>query len=146
MGILREAESARGFGHKKARREVSCETAQCSSITSAWRFSPTPMVSRSQASAGESHEAEQHAPVHGLLEPGVVLGCELAAPGRAFDRAFDEGLLVTGNQEGDGHAEDAEVQQAHGPLPLPAVAGQAAAVIGLFNEGRCIKRPGHSPV
>jgi len=32
-----------------------------------------------QAGAGEGHEAEQHAPVHGLLEPGVVLGLEVAS-------------------------------------------------------------------
>ena len=30
-----------------------------------------------QAGAGEGHEAEQHAPVHGLLEPGMVLGREV---------------------------------------------------------------------
>jgi len=32
-----------------------------------------------EAGAGEGHEAEQHAPVHGLLEPGVVLGREVAS-------------------------------------------------------------------
>ena len=30
-----------------------------------------------QARAGEGHEAEQHAPVHRLLEPGMVPGREV---------------------------------------------------------------------
>ena len=47
-----------------------------------------------QNEPGYGDEAEQQPPVHGLLEPGMVLGTEVSTPSLAFQGAFHEGLLV----------------------------------------------------
>ena len=60
------------------------------------------------------------APGHGLHEPGVGLGGEVAHPGRPFDGAFDLRLFVAGDKQGHGHNDRAAPEQKDRPFPLPS--------------------------